>query len=113
MTVPHIVITPPTLSHPESVNAVPTPQNAAFGNQLIVPDPEFAVINCWKSPVDLFIDALQGDEFSSVADDPYGGFGGSPSPSWGDPDDVVESTSWEEREIDDASTLGLGPTWSG
>lgn len=112
--IPHIIITPPPVvpSHQASVNTVPTPQDAAFGNQLTVPDPEFAVINTWKN---LSSDTFKVDESGSFADDPSSSFGGCSSPSWGDPedaDDMVKYASWEEEE-DDASTLGLGPTWSG
>jgi len=116
--IPQIVITPPpaVASHQVSVNMVPMPQDAGFGNQLTVPDPEFTVINCWKRSVDPFSDMFKMDGFGSVADDPFASFGGCSSPSWGDPEDpgdMIECASWEETEEDDAGTLGLGPTWSG
>jgi hypothetical protein len=116
ITIPHIVVTPPASSRTKaSVNTVPTPQDAAFGNKLTVPDPEFAVINPCESHEDSYADMIRLGELDLYPGSLFGSFGGNPSPSWGDPEteDDVTCDSWEEESKEDASVLGLGPTWSG
>lgn len=117
--IPYIVVTPPTnaSSNTTSINMVPTPQDAAFGNLLTVPDPEFAVINACESHEDSYADKIRLGELDLYPGSPFGSFGGNPSSSWGEPemletdDEDVTCESWEEDG--EAGVLGLGPTWSG
>jgi hypothetical protein len=109
--IPRIVVTPPDDDPSTSLNAVPTPQNAAFGNQLTVPDPEFKVINR-RSPEDPFSDDFRMEEYrthsSARFDDD------SDSDDSGNGHGVSGYASQEgDDEDEDAMALGLGPTWSG
>jgi len=112
--VPRIVVTPPDDDSSASVNAVPTPQNAAFGNQLIIPDLEFKVINR-RIPENPFSDDVRAEDYrtesparldderdSDDSEHSYGVHGGA-----------ILMQGDEEDEDEDAAALGLGPTWSG
>ena len=102
--VPHIIVTPPDAESSASLNIIPVPQNAAFGNQLVVPDPEFKVINR-GSPQDLFyafqvshVDSRHRVDETDVTANSCR-VPGCLSLGGGGEEDVV--------------ALGLGPTWSG
>lgn len=107
--VPQIIVTPPANDNSASLNVVPTPQDAAFGNQLTVPDPEFKVINC-RTHEDPFSDASQAEEYRS---DSLSCFGDGP----GDAekcDEVIKCVSWEDEDEDEeVAAICLGSTWSG
>jgi len=108
--IPRIIVTPPDDDSSSSLNAIPTPQNAAFGNQLTVPDPESKVIN------------------RSITEDPFSdGFRAEDSPpdsstrtdgeaDAGDTevcDGITTCASLDDEDNEDVTALGLGPTWSG
>ncbi|KAF8591490.1 hypothetical protein K439DRAFT_1611150 [Ramaria rubella] len=94
--IPRIIITMPDDS-PAFCDVVPTPQNAAFGNQLTVPDPQLQVVNC-QCHEDSLSGRFRGNEpvdGSGVCDS-----GGS-----------VEYSPWKEEDEEDE--LDLASTWSG
>jgi len=110
--IPIIIVTPPPSNDDiyATLNAVPTPQDAAFGDQLTVPDPEFQVINC-RGHGGCFSDSTGVDEWDLdlVV---HGGISNT--------DDAVKreltSIGISQRnkfEDDEDIELDLGPTWSG
>jgi len=102
--IPHIIITPPDDSS-TTLNSVPTPQNAAFGMQLTVPDPEFRVINPQNPFSDYFV--IEDRSTDPSSDD------GDIDSERDDSDRTPGLSPAKEEDGDNDASLDLGHTWSG
>jgi len=111
--IPRIIITPPDEPTYASLNAVPGPQDAAFGNRLVVPDPDFRIINRHGTG-DPFSDDFRAED-SPPSPPNYTGVeaSGMDVDSTEVCDGAMGCTPLDNDEDDDATALGLGPTWSG
>jgi len=109
---PTIVITPPPPSHIDwaSGNAVPTPQNAAHGKLLTVPDRDLKVINRYGR----FSSSL-GSSFKGRSRLPWSPPTPSKQPSQASVPakrpQLARRISFVDEEDDEV--VDLGPTWSG